>query len=591
MKKAISFLVGLLLIASPAAASTFTYEAPASQTATVGQSILTIWELSNGNWDSRREALVFPQGQYGYEKAEGYLCPNEKISAGTYPCNFAESGADFFGSNILPVCLTEKENFCVENLNFQVSGSQVVGQHIGYAGGSSFSAIPELGIEPGGLVSLWRLAGVNNSAASDTYAVTVRSRQGYDPYYKRFYTVSLDLSVTPYLEVKGNYSPPIPREGKDVNGLNKVYGGVPQGCTWSDEGRCGKAADFGTDVEVSLSIRASNELSGWFRGRISETNISITKFSDKANRIVVSGKPVTVPRFHVYADAQNTPKNVQELFPRGVGGTGLELFEGNSVKQVFSTDGQKSYTLLDGMRTAVRDTAAGTTTLWSIESIPLGNQPCFAKAEGLIGVVSTNATAYDGTAPGFSDGQLTYKVAGLHYAPDGKTLNLGTYDLVMRSDVARCLYGFSAAPVSAKIQVLTDNGEAVLASTIVNEQNGWLNLAAYGFTFSEKNIKVELIQAPTPVIKATVSGFSGSAVQLSKSQKRDVLKLTNQIGYQTKAACTAWYSTPQSRSLALKRAQSICSEVKKQRPQLVTSMTAAKSANKTLVGKVSVKFN
>lgn len=80
MKRAISFLVGLLLVASPAAANTFTYEAPASQTATVGQSILTIWELSNGNWDSRREALVFPQGQYGYEKAEGYLCPNEKVS-------------------------------------------------------------------------------------------------------------------------------------------------------------------------------------------------------------------------------------------------------------------------------------------------------------------------------------------------------------------------------------------------------------------------------------------------------------------------------------------------------------------------------
>jgi hypothetical protein len=82
-----------------------------------------------------------------------------------------------------------------------------------------------------------------------------------------------------------------------VNGLTKVFGGAPQGCTWSDTGKCGKAADFGEGVTLELAIRASNELSGWFRGRISETNISITKFSDKANRIVISGKPVTaLPR-------------------------------------------------------------------------------------------------------------------------------------------------------------------------------------------------------------------------------------------------------------------------------------------------------
>jgi hypothetical protein len=130
-----------------------------------------------------------------------------------------------------------------------------------------------------------------------------------------------------------------------------------------------------------------------------------------------------------------------------------------------------------------------------------------------------------------------------------------------------------------------------VASTIVNEKNGWLNLAAYGFTFSEKNIKVELIQAPVPVMKATVSGFADNAFRLSKAQKRDVLKLTNQIGYQTKATCTAWYSTSRDRALAFKRAQSICSEIRNQRPEIQTSIQAAKSANRTLLAKVSVRFN
>ena len=591
MKRAISALIGLLLIASPAAASSYTYEVPDSQTAQVGQSILTIWELANGNWNSTRDVMVFPGGVWDYTTASRYLCDNEEILNKIEPCDFTKPNHSFNGSNLFPACGSEGDVYCIESLSFRSPSLSAQAEFIGYAGGQTHEAIPSLGLEPAANVSLWRAKGFLNSAGTDTYAVTVRSRQQFNTFEGRFQAYSLDLAVTPYIEILGNYQPPTLVERIDVNGLTKVSGGAPQGCSWSDVGRCGKPADFADGVELGLTIRASNELTGWFRGRVSEPQIAISKLTDKVDRISISGTPVKVPRFHVYADAQNTPKNVQELFPRGVGGTGLELFEGNSVKQVFSTGGQKTYEVLEGMRPAVKDTAAGTSTLWSIESIPLGNEPCFANADGLIGVVSTNATVYDGTAPGFSNGQLTYKVAGLHYAPDGKTLNLGTYDLVMRSDVARCLYGFSAAPVSAKIQVLTDNGEAVVASTVVSEKNGWLNLAAYGFTFSEKNIKVELIQAPTPVIKATVSGFSGSAVELSKSQKREVLKLTNQIGYQTKATCTAWYSTPQSRSLALKRAQSICSEVKKQRPQLVTSMTAAKSANKTLVGKVSVKFN
>jgi hypothetical protein len=441
------------------------------------------------------------------------------------------------------------------------------------------------------LVSLWRVPSATNSAGAETYAVAVRSRQNFDRSQKKFQTISLDLSVTPYLEVKGNYFPPVPRAGKDVNGLNKVYGGAPQGCTWSDQGRCGKAADFSPDVEVSLSIRASNELSGWFRGRISETEISISKFSEKTDRISISGKPVVVPRFHVYADAGNTPKNVQELFPRGVGGTGLELFEGNSVKQVFSTGGQKTYDVLDGMRKAVNDTAAGTSTLWSIESIPLGNQPCFANADGLIGLVSTNATAYDGTAPGFSNGQLTYKVAGLHYAPDGRTLNLGTYDLVMRSDVARCLYGFSSAPVSAKIQVLTENGEAVVASTVVSEKNGWINLAAYGFTFSEKNIKVELTQSPPPVIKATLSKFTSKSHVLSRLQKTGILAVSKQVTFQQRVSCVGWYERSSERALALKRAQNVCREAGRLKSEVTQVASSARSTNKGLINRVSVKFD
>jgi hypothetical protein len=62
----------------------------------------------------------------------------------------------------------------------------------------------------------------------------------------------------------------------------------------------------------------------------------------------------------------------------------------------------------------------------------------------------------------------------------------------MRSDTARCLYGFSKAPLSATVSVTNDKGNKTMATTVVSEKNGWLKMAAYGFTFSKKTIKVKI---------------------------------------------------------------------------------------------------
>jgi hypothetical protein len=107
---------------------------------------------------------------------------------------------------------------------------------------------------------------------------------------------------------------------------------------------------------------------------------------------------------------------------------------------------------------------------------------------------------YDGTAPKFEDGTLNYRVTGLHHGPDGKSLNLGTYDLLLRSDAARCLYGFSNAPISASVSITSGDGLQNVATTIVTEKDGWLKLQAAGFTFSEKTIRLKLDQAKTEAV-------------------------------------------------------------------------------------------
>jgi threonine synthase len=44
-------------------------------------------------------------------------------------------------------------------------------------------------------------------------------------------------------------------------------------------------------------------------------------------------------------------------------------------------------------------------------------------------------------------------------------------------------------------------GDRSIATTVVSEKNGWLKLAAYGFTFSKKTIRAKITKAkPTKIV-------------------------------------------------------------------------------------------
>ena len=155
------------------------------------------------------------------------------------------------------------------------------------------------------------------------------------------------------------------------------------------------------------------------------------------------------------------------------------------------------------------DKASATPTIWNFQTLELNgdSSSCFQNSESLIGIVTTNAMMYSGGPPSFnkSEGVLEYKVGSPHYKANGDVFQ-GTYDLQVRSDVARCLYGFSSAPVKASLTVTSESGAENVASTTVTENNGWLRMAAYGFTFSNPTIKVKLTQdAPAPVATPTAT--------------------------------------------------------------------------------------
>jgi hypothetical protein len=408
-------------------------------------------------------------------------------------CFSSKSSAQTQGRSILPVCTDSKDENCVEKL--ELAGSDGIfheAKFIGNPDGIRFPAAPKYNYFEASTVSLWEVPEVPSASGTITYSAMVNVGIGFDNKTKKWHSGAVTAAVIPYRESKDpSYRAPfqstVESNHLGVRGIG--IGGHGPECAWTGNEVCGVAQDYAEGTRVRLTTRISDDIGGWFRGRLKSANIAVSKFSSTNNRLVVEGSPVSVPRMAVVKPIAELNATERAFANRNGMAGGWE----SGLRTWSKASESRTFAYMDYFRKFNDDTAVGINTLWGFGSITnnTGNQ-CLSDKTRVLGIVSTNAMVYDGGQPAYSGGFLSYKVAGLHYEPDGETTVKGTYDLVMRSDVARCLYRFGKAPLSASVTVTNEKGAKSTASTVVSEKNGWLKMAAYGFTFSKKTIKVKI---------------------------------------------------------------------------------------------------
>jgi hypothetical protein len=349
----------------------------------------------------------------------------------------------------------------------------------GMAPGSTFAPDEARGLPTGSTMSLFR--DPDDPDPSRGYAVYLGGQIGAT-HGQPFRTGEFSAHVIPYRDV------PVGQQPNSGPGRGQ--------CLWTDAGRCAYRTPFPEDVAFRLSVRMSNTMTGWLGGRLVDPSIQVEPLSGNLNRLTVTARPAEVPLvFHEMPLAEATPEILaywrsNHTCPGNVPCTSGVLGG--------SSSGQGSADMLRLFQSFLSDTATVVIPTWSVTSLPnRTGEPCLWDPNRLVGLVTTNATIYDAMPPAFEDGALRYRVAALHRVPGGAVLE-GSYNLVLRSDVARCLYRLSDAPVMASISVTSNDGIEQVATTAVSEQDGWLRMAAYGFHFSEPTISVRLTsQKPT----------------------------------------------------------------------------------------------
>lgn len=288
-------------------------------------------------------------------------------------------------------------------------------------------------------------------------------------------------------------------------------------CLMATRNICLVPQAFPENFSFGITLRANQGFTSWLYGRLANPVVTVSKakVDEKAMLVNIDAEPVKVPLVYGWAKNSELPAQLLANYEKDRGGglyfgesrgaplDSISILKGHSNKY----DDLGIEEMLAWMP-LLGDKAAAMPSQWSFQTLVLGSDTaaklskCTSTSASLSGLIFTNASVFSSGAPTFdaNSGSLDYKVAAPHLKPNGD-LMAGTYDLVLSSTVARCIYGFTKAPIGAKISITNADGTNQVATTIISEKDGFFRMGAYGFGFSSPTIKIKITQAKAALPK------------------------------------------------------------------------------------------
>jgi hypothetical protein len=313
--------------------------------------------------------------------------------------------------------------------------------------------------------------------------------------------------------------------------------GVRTDCAVMGVGVCGVQFTLPTDIRFGVEMQSTVFPIKWSHGRLDAPVVS-TKLNGKIYSLSVEAKPTRIPAVSGSARFSQLTPTLQKRYPNAVESDLKSGTKGvTTLDDLSPTQGDRSLAALKDWLEYLPDKAQALPTAWSIRTISVSDlnsakfpTKCLNLDESFAGLVTTNATAYSSGPPRFdaATGTLEYQVAAPHFEKDGVTPFKGSYDLAIRSDVARCIYGFTSAPVQATISILSSGAEQKITSTTFKEENGWMNFSAKNFEFSSPKLMLKLTQnSPTEQVQTPVPKSSATAAAPATSPSRPAVKTSS----------------------------------------------------------------
>ena len=464
-------------------------------------------------------------------------------------------------NSLLGPCVDPSETDCIEQVQASVDSGQVevatFDRFFPNKGANDFQGNSRMRLPNGGTAGVWRFPSIRHGGGADFFlrvGVTGKVNTAKNPTVAVVDSQFSEIHATLFAvqEIAGNCTedgikmfcgPRKPTFSEVQNGtpLGGVLISPRSGVGWtgptdcvmtSRNSRCLQRRALPENFFFRIVLRLSQSPSGWLHGRLSEPEMGLSEINEEAGyRLTLGGGSISVPVIKSGGSFAELPISIQDAYRNNGGFRGSPRFTRDfgctkcadpNTRNMTSTPlayGKDSFDELALWIPHVGDRASANLSTWSIRTIPpsqisSASSWCLKVDGTLKGLVATNATVYSAGPPTFDQNEktLNYQVSAPHYT-SGMQKFLGTYDLVMRSDTARCIYNLQSVPINATISLLDEDGETTVATTIMSERDGWLRLAAYGFGFSAPTIKIKLQAQPPAQIGAEIPVASNGSTK------------------------------------------------------------------------------
>ena len=285
------------------------------------------------------------------------------------------------------------------------------------------------------------------------------------------------------------------------------------------------------------SQMTQNLFSGWFYGRVASPEIKISTINSAEKLVEIIGSPHTT-----YASQGDIPLASYAEIKTAMGGNFPSAPPANSVSFFEPTYGfinglgaMKLWRLVSPLSLDKAVTSMEVFTLRTSKNTavlkdyyPAGCQ----ESQGFDGVVTTNATMYNPSPPVYEskDQSLVFEVGSPHLDLSGNTIK-GSYSLVLRDEIAKCIWGSDLTNYRASVSIVGDKGEAVLSTSTLKLSDGFYYFQISGFTYSTKKISIRLSPEPkvTPSAQPTPTASNKPVVKSITCVKGKLKKVVSGV--------------------------------------------------------------
>ena len=364
------------------------------------------------------------------------------------------------------------------------------------------------------------------------------------------------------------------------------------------------------DTKYFLDVRLSQSPQGWLHGRLASADVTIKPVADAANAVTLSiiGASVRVPVVYKEVPFGTLPASLQEKYkasgswPGGMGSasnwgmmdTDASSPSGRNRLSIPPAYGASGIEELEAWMDFLKDTSTADRVTWSLRTLRSWERSsansCIADSSRVTGLVLTNATQYMAGAPVYNEAtkSLDYKVGAPHYMSNGAEFK-GSYEMIVRADVAKCIYGFTTSAVKAEVAVVeSESGQTTNVVTAVSLSDGWFRLSAKGYTHSAPTIRTVFTQETAASVEQPAVTIEKSVASVKAKKSLSSAKLVKVAGLKTVKSSKVVLKVAKSSSKVCQVQSGVLRGLKKGSCRVtVTVTTGKKKSNQTILVSVT----